>query len=90
MKKSEFDFIRSLDALCESRWLYSALDDRLLKIERGIALMTEGPLKDECKNHFGRIKRGLTMIGNVLPILADRFEDQLVEVVEVENDDENV
>ena len=87
MKKSEFDFIRSLDALCESKRLYSALNDRDLPIERGIALMAEGPLKENCKNQLGRLKRGLIMIGNALSILEDRFEDSLCETVEWENDE---
>ena len=86
MKKSEFDFIRSLDALYESKRLYSALNDRDLTIERGIALMAEGPLKEDCKNQLGRLKRGLIMIGNALSILEDRFEDSLCETVEWENE----
>lgn len=88
MKKSEFDFIRSLDALCESKRIYVALNDRYLTIERGIELMTDELLKDESKKQFVRLKRGLTMIGNALRILEDRFEDQLIEVVEWENDEE--
>lgn len=87
MKKSEYDFIRSLDALCESKRLYIALNDRYLTIERGIELMQEGLLKDDSRKQFKRLKRGLAMIGNALSILEDRFEDQLIEVVEVENDD---
>jgi hypothetical protein len=86
MKKSEFDFIQSLDALDESKRLYIALNDRYLPIERGIELMTDGLLKEDCKKLFGRLKRGLAMIGNALSTLEDRFEDHLVEVVEVENE----
>lgn len=89
MKKSEFDFIQSFDDLTSSKRLYVALNDRHLTIERGIELMTEGLLKDDSKKLLGRLKRGLTMIGNALSILEDRFEDQLIEVVEVENDEEN-
>ena len=77
MKKSEFDFIRSLDALYESQRLYIALNDRYLTIERGIELMQEGLLKDDSKKQFERIKRGLAMIGNALSILENRFEDIL-------------
>lgn len=86
MKKSEFDFIHSLDALEESKRLYIALNDRYLTIERGIELMTEGYFKDDSKKQFKRIKRGLAMIGNALSILEDRFEDSLCETVEWEND----
>lgn len=87
MKKSEFDFIQSFDDLTSSKRLYVALNDRYLTIERGIELMTEGYFKDDSRKQFKRIKRGLAMIGNALSILEDRFEDQLVKVVEWENDD---
>lgn len=90
MKKSEYDFIQSLDDLTSSKRLYIALNDRYLTIERGIELMTDGYFKDDSKKLFGRLKRGLAMIGNALSILEDRFEDHLVEVVELENDNENV
>lgn len=87
MKKSEYDFIRSLDALYESKRLYSALNDRYLPIERGIELMTKGSFKDGSRKQFERLKRGLAMIGNALSILEDRFEDSLCETVEWESDE---
>ena len=89
MKKSEYDFIRSLDALCESKRLYIALNDQYLPIERGIELMKDGYFKDDSKKLFERLKRGLAMIGNALSNLEDRFDDQLFEAVKWENDDEN-
>lgn len=88
MKNSEFAFIQSFSDLASSKRLYIALNDRYLTIERGIELMTDELLKDESKKQFVRLKRGLTMIGNALRILEDRFEDQLIEVVEWENDEE--
>lgn len=86
MKKNEFDFIQSLDDLTSSKRLYIALNDRYLSIERGIELMADGYFKDDSRKLFGRLKRGLSMIGNALSILEDRFEDHLVEIVEVENE----
>ena len=89
MKKSEFDFIRSFDDLISSKRLYIALNDRYLTIERGIELMKEGHFKDDSIKQFERIKRGLTMIGNALSNLEDRFEDSLCETLEWENEGEN-
>ena len=89
MKKSEFNFIRSLDAICESKRLYSALNDRYLTLEGRIESMTDELLKDESRKQLVCLGCGLAMIGNALSILEDHFEDSLfdaVESVEWEND----